>query len=100
MPQKQYTIELRVDFSDDEKQLVMREAMRRAAAHIYATAQLISDKAKPQIAVYADDFFDGHQDIDLFNTTISDGVKALDDASDGMSETASEVSAEMLEALK
>lgn len=54
-----------------------------------ATASLLSDKTKPQIVVFTDDFFSGHQDIPLFADKIADGEKLLNGVSD-----------EMLEAMK
>jgi hypothetical protein len=76
----------------------MREAMRKAAAHVYATAQLISDKTPPQIAIFSDDFFDGHKDIDLMDTTIASGLDALEAAGDTTAE--GEVSDELLQAAR
>lgn len=97
MPQQQFTVEVRVDYSDPGKFETMKEACRKAGAHLFATAQLISDKTAPQIAIYSDDHFEGQQDINLFDTTISDGTQMLKDAGD-VSEGG--VSQELLDALR
>jgi hypothetical protein len=56
--QRQFTIELRVDFADSEKLGPLKQVLQQAARHAYATAQLISDNPKStQIAIFSDDFF-------------------------------------------
>lgn len=74
--QRQFTIELRVDYEDADKNETMRKACQAAARHVYATATLIADGVKPQIAIYADDFFSAHQEIELLEDTIQQGIDA------------------------
>ncbi len=62
---KTFTIELRVDYSDEEKNDVIKEAIKVAAKHVYTTALLISEKRKPQVAVHSSDFFAGTEEIEL-----------------------------------
>lgn len=91
--QRQFTMELRVDYADNEKTKVMRQAMQQAARHVYATATLIADGVKPQIALFSDDFFTGHEQIELLEDTISQGVQAIDNG-----EPEEEISSELLAA--
>lgn len=71
---RQFTIELRVDYADAEKNEVMRRALQIAGRHMFATASLLSDGVKPQIAMFSDDFFDGHAEIALIEDTIQKGL--------------------------
>ena len=63
--QRQYTIELRVDYADVEKNPIMRKAMAQAARHVLATASLLSDGQEPKVVMFSDDFFTGHEEIPL-----------------------------------
>lgn len=76
--QRQFTIELRVDYADNDKTKVMRQAMQQAARHAYATAVLIADGVKPQIALFSDDFFTGHEQIELLEDTVGQGIAQID----------------------
>jgi hypothetical protein len=76
--QRQFTIEIRVDYADNGKSEVMKKAMQQAARHVYATATLLADGVKPQVAVFSDDFFTGHEEIALLEDTIAQGVEAID----------------------
>lgn len=91
--QRQFTFELRVDYADNEKNEVMRQAFQRFGRNVYATASLLSDGIKPQVALFSDDFFDGHMDIALLEDTVAQGEAEI-----GGEDTA--VSAELLEACK
>lgn len=75
--QRQFTIELRVDYEDSEKNAVMRQACQAAARHMFATANLIKDGQKPQVAIFSDDFYSGHEDITLLEDTIQNGIDSL-----------------------
>ena len=68
MAQKTYTIELRVNFTDDGKHDVMREAARDAARTILTTAMMLADKGKPQVALHSSDFFYGTEALSLEDT--------------------------------
>ena len=92
--QRQFTIELRVDYADDGKNEVMRKALQAAARHVYATAQLLKDGVAPQIAVFSDDFFSGHSEIALLEDTIAQGVEATGGVQEG-----DKVSSELMAAL-
>lgn len=63
--QRQWTIEARADFADQEKNDVIKEAVRVAAVHIHATLALLADGQKPQVVAFSDDYFIGHEDISL-----------------------------------
>jgi hypothetical protein len=75
--QRQFTIEIRVDYADNGKNEAMRTALQAAARNIYATAVLLADGVKPQIAIFSDDFFDGHEIISLLQDTVAQGVAAI-----------------------
>ena len=77
--QRQYTIELRVDYADSGKNDTMRTALQAAARHVYATAVLLADAVKPQVAIFSDDFFAGHEQITLLEDTIKDGLSQIGD---------------------
>lgn len=79
--QRQLTMELRVDFADQEKLPAIQQAFQQAARHVLATARLISDNPKStQIAIYSEDFFSGHQEISLLDDVIQMGLDATDSA--------------------
>lgn len=81
--QRQFTIELRVDYADQEKNTVMRAAVAAAARHVYATAQLLADQTKPQIAIFSDDFFSGNQQIELLEDVIAKGKDQMQEIGSG-----------------
>lgn len=85
--QRQLTMELRVDFADQEKLPAIQQAFQQAARHVLATARLISDNPKStQIAIYSEDFFSGHQEIALLDDVIQQGLDATsNDESQGIS---------------
>jgi hypothetical protein len=80
--QRQFTIEIRVDYADNAKNDTMKTAMQAAARHVYATAVLLADGVKPQVAIFSDDFFTGHEEIALLEDTIAKGIEAIDAAND------------------
>lgn len=87
--QRQFTIELRVDFADAEKLGPMRQVLQQVARHAFAAAQLISDNPKStQIAIFSDDFFSGHEEIKLLDDVIQQGLDQVgeDSGSDGVSD--------------
>lgn len=86
--QRQYTIELRVDFADGDKLGPLKQVLQQAARHAYATAQLLSDNPKTTaIAIYSDDFFSGKEEIALLENVIQDGLDQIGEATaeDGVS---------------
>lgn len=86
--QRQFTIELRVDFADPEKLEPIKKVLQQAARHAFATAQLISDNPKlTKIAIFSDDFFTGHEQIALLEDTIQQGLDSIgqESGSEGIS---------------
>ncbi len=75
--QRQFTIELRVDYEDAGKNEAMRKALQAAARHVYATATLLKDSVKPQVAIFSDDFFTGHEEINLLSDTVQEGMDSI-----------------------
>ena len=73
--QRQWTIEARADFADQEKNDAITEAVRRAAVHINATIALLADGIKPQVVAFSDDFFAGHQDIALLEDLLGKAIR-------------------------
>lgn len=96
---RQFTIELRVDYADQDKNEVMRKALQVAARHMFATASLLSDGVKPQIAMFSEDFFDGHADIALIEDTIQQGLDDLH-AAGGDTTADPGVSSELMDAVR
>lgn len=90
--QRQFTIELRVDFADPEKLEPIKQVLQQAARHAFATAQLISDNPKlTKIAIFSDDFFTGHEQIALLDDTIQQGLDAIGADSSGSESISSEL---------
>jgi hypothetical protein len=96
--QRQYTIDLRVDFSDPNKNDDLRKAVARAARHVWTVAKLIADGQEPQIAAYSDDHFSGHEDISILDDVITKGLEELGEDVTGPVEEG--ISAELLEAAR
>lgn len=94
--QRQFTIELRVDYDDTGKNEAMRIAVRQAAQHVYAKANMLKDGQKPQIAAFSDDWYSGREEIEVIPDTIQSGLDSI--AVDGDNEP--EVSSELLAAFK
>lgn len=78
--QRQFTIELRVDYADNGKNEAMRIAVAQAAQHIYAKANMLKDSQKPQIAAFSDDWFSGREEIEVIPGTIQQGLDAIGEA--------------------
>ena len=93
MPQRQFTIELRVDYADEEKNVIMNMQLARQARHLLATATLLSDGQTPTIAAFSEDFFIGKAEIDLMLDAIGEGVKDMKAGEDSVSQ-------ELLDAFK
>ena len=93
MPQRQFTIELRVDYADEEKNAIMNTQLARQARHLLATATLLSDGQTPTIAAFSEDFFVGKAEIDLMLDAIGEGVKDMKAGEDSVSQ-------ELLDAFK
>jgi hypothetical protein len=94
--QRMFTIEIRVDYADPDKNDAMRTACRQAGQHVNATACLLADGVKPDIAIWSDDFFAGRDEIELIEDTIQKGLDSIQ--GDAISDAP--VSDEMLNALR
>jgi hypothetical protein len=70
--QKQWTIEARADFADQEKNEAITRTVQRAAALVSATISLLSDGVKPQVVAFCDDWFGNHEDIDLLAKSLGE----------------------------
>jgi len=93
MSLRQFTIELRVDYADEEKNAIMKMQLARQARHLLATATLFSDGQTPTIAAFSEDFFIGKAEIDLMLDAIGEGVKDMKAGEDSVSQ-------ELLDAFK
>lgn len=77
--QREFKIELRVDFADPGKLPEIAKTLKAAARHVLATAKLISDNPKStDIAVFSDDFFSGREEISLLDDVIQQGLDETD----------------------
>lgn len=93
--QRQFTMELRVDYADADKNEVMKTALKHAARHVFATASLLADNGiRPEIAVHSDDFFSGHEEIKMLDDVIAQGIEETSSVDAG------EVSSELLSAAR
>lgn len=94
--QRQFTVELRVDFADADKLGPLKQVLQQVARHAFATAQLLSDNPKStQIAIFSDDFFSGKEEIALLDDVIQQGLDAT-----GNTSGSGEISSELMGALK
>lgn len=94
---RQFTIELRVNYADADKNEVMRKACAAAARHVFATANLLADGVKPDIAIFSDDWFAGKEEISLMQDVIQQGL----DETDGSAPKAeAPVSSELMAAVR
>lgn len=94
--QREFTIQLRVDFADSEKLEPIQNVLKQAARHALATARLISDNQKStQVVIFSDDFFHGHQEIALMDDVIQQGLDAI-----GEDSGTDAISSELADALK
>ena len=78
--QRTYTIELVVDYADTGKYDATKKACASMARNLYATVSFLNDQVEPKIAVFSDDYFQGHEEIALLDDTIAMGTHTLTDA--------------------
>ncbi len=96
---RQFTMDVRVDFTDQDKLTAVRETMAALGRQAFATVSLIADKgSKPTIAVYSDDSFSGHEDISILENTVQKGHEQLAEAA-GEAVPEEAISQEMLDAV-
>lgn len=88
---RQFTIELRVNYADADKNEVMRKACAAAARHVFATANLLADGVKPDIAIFSDDWFAGKEEISLMQDVIQQGLDETSTAQSGEVTVSSEL---------
>lgn len=61
---KTYTVEIKVDFDDEERHELMIPVLRKAARNLLTNASLLADNHRqPQVAVRSEDFFAGPEEI-------------------------------------
>jgi hypothetical protein len=97
--QRQFTIELRVDYADNEKNEAIRTTLKQCARRTLATANLIADNPKATTcAIWSDDFFSGHEEIALLDDVL--GEVTDETVNETGEETGEEPSAELMGALK
>lgn len=76
--QRTFTIELRVNYADGEKNDTMKDAIMTAAHHLYAQGLLLADGGtKPEIAAFSDDWFSSREQIELIPDKIKAGKELL-----------------------
>lgn len=61
-----WTIEIRADFNEKSKEAIMLSDIRSHCKAMYATAQLLADGRKPDIALSTSDMFEGSETISMF----------------------------------
>lgn len=61
-----WTIEIRADFDDKSKEVLLLNDIKQHVFEINATALLLADKRKPQISFSTSDMFVGAEKIELF----------------------------------
>ncbi len=66
MAQRPWTIQLRMDFADEERNEKIDNAFVEHALAISALAALLSDGQQPNLMVFSDDWQMGRRDLDLF----------------------------------
>lgn len=91
--QRQFSIELRVEYMDEGKYVELKRMLQAAAVQLYASAALIADGQTPTIAIAGTDFFHGYEEIKLLENTIAKGKESIGGG-------AEEISQELMDALK
>lgn len=69
MARRTYRIELKIDFADDDRHEHMLEVAKQYARDFIASAMLLADRGKPDIALITDDSFVGREDIELLESS-------------------------------
>lgn len=67
MSRMTYTIQLKVEFDDDTRHETVKKILRDAARRVLVSSMLLADKdkVKPQIALSADNFFMGTEQLTI-----------------------------------
>lgn len=77
MSRRTYRIELKIDFSDDDRHATMEELVRQYGRDLLASAMLVQDGRKPLVALFIDDSFVGTDEIALLPA--SDSIHVPDE---------------------
>ena len=83
MSTQEWTIQLRTNFSDRDKDEEAKKAVVQAARHLHALMLLIHDGIEPDIAAYSDNWMAGRKEINLVDDIIQRGITESD--GDGVS---------------
>ena len=62
---KTFTVEIRCDFADEAKHEAIKQQVLDAGRTLLATAMLLAEKRKPQVAVFSSDFYAGSEELPL-----------------------------------
>lgn len=81
--QRQWTIEIRADFADAEKNEAIARLVKQSAVFLHANTALLSDGQRPEVACFSDDFFHGREELDLHNDTLGKAIAEHSDKMDG-----------------
>jgi hypothetical protein len=60
-----FTLELRIDVTDDEQKEIIELALRNAAQVLFSQAALLPNRRAPQIALRTENSFEGQKDLAL-----------------------------------
>ena len=93
--QREFTIQIRVDYADVGKNAAMEKAMQIAARRLLATARMLTDQTEPQASLFSDDFFTAHKEIAIIHDGLAERIEA-----GGEDDIEEPVSSELLDALK
>ena len=93
--QRTFTVEIRVDYADPDKNDTMRTTLLHMARHGYATAALLAEGIKPMVTMWSDDFFGNHEDIALLDDAIQQGIETTN-----MQDTTDELGSELMAAMR
>ena len=66
------TVEIRVDFQDEEKYKVMLEATRATARELLTTALMLKDKREPQISLQSGDMFERNKELEIMSPEVGE----------------------------
>lgn len=89
-----YTIELRTNFSDRDKDPEIQRAVAQAARHLQALVLLIHDGIEPEIVAYSDDWLADKKEISLLDDLMGQTGETV------TTDQGEEISAELIEALQ
>lgn len=65
MSHRMFSIEVRIDFTDDRKHDAVVKIMQMHAEQIHAAVGLLRDHTRPMVTIYSHDHSRGHVDIPL-----------------------------------